>query len=332
MRRRWLIPLAACVLAVGVVAVIGLGAATGTDGAAVAASSAEVAGRQAGNRWPLPATGAGQETGARRDSLQGTAVDGAIALDAAGKPVPDRAMRRLFDYFLTRLGERDLAAIRDDVRRHLQPRLGAAALAQVLAWFDRYVALERESAALGVGGDLRVDLQRRHALRRRHLGDAVALAWYGDDERALAVAIERRSLLRDPALSAQQRAQRLAALDQASGAATDASRTESRLVELVREQSAVFDAQATSPAQRMAEREALFGIAAARRLATLDTRRAQWDGRVSAYRDQRRRLLADTSLTAAERQRRLDGLLAGFNDNERRRVEALVRHEPATTQ
>ncbi|RNF86026.1 lipase secretion chaperone [Montanilutibacter psychrotolerans] len=330
MRRRWLIPLAACVLAAGLIAVIGLGSAS-ADGAVAAASSAGVAGRQAPDRLPLPAAGPGERAEARRDSLQGTSVDGAITLDAAGKPVPDRAMRRLFDYFLTRLGERDLAAIRDDVRRHLQPRLGPAALAQVLAWFDRYVVLERESAALGVGGDLRADLQRRHALRRRHLGDAVALAWYGEDERALAVAIARREVLRDPALSPQQRAERLAQLDRASGAASDATRTESQLVELVREQSALFDAQATSPAQRMAEREALFGVAAARRLATLDARRAQWDGRVSAYRDQRRRLLADTSLSAAERQRRVDGLLAGFTGNERRRVEALARHDPATT-
>lgn len=262
------------------------------------------------------------------DSLRGTAVDGALTLNAAGKAVPDRAMRRLFDYFLTRLGERSPATIRDDLRRHLQPRVGAAALAQVLAWFDAYVALERESAALDTGRDLRADLERRRDLRRRRLGATVAQAWYGEEERRLEHAIARRALLHDRRLTPAQRAVRLHELDAAYGLAADPTRTESDTVARAMRQSAQFEAQGAEPERRYVEREAAFGPEAAQRLAELDQRRAQWNRRVAVYRAGRERVLADRSLDAAQRQARLATLLAPFDARERLRIEALTRDEP----
>lgn len=262
------------------------------------------------------------------DSLRGTAVDGALTLNAAGKAVPDRAMRRLFDYFLTRLGEREPAAIRDDLRRYLQPRVGAAVQAQVLAWFDAYVALERESAALDTGSDLRADLERRRELRRRRLGAAVAQAWYGEDERRLEHAIARQALLHDRRLTPAQRAVRLHELDAAHGLDADPTRTESDAVARAMRQSAQFEAQGAAPERRYAEREAAFGAEVALRLAELDQRRAQWNRRVAAYRAGRERVLADRGLDAAQREARLAALLAPFDARERLRIEALTRDDP----
>lgn len=259
------------------------------------------------------------------DSLHGTTVDGAITLDAAGRAQPDRAMRRMFDHFLTRLGERDLHVIRDDVRRHLQPRLAPSALAQTLTWFDRYVALEQESAALGVSGDPRADLQQRRALRQRRLGGEVATAWYGEDERQAEHALARQALAGDRSLDSDTRRERLAELEREQGAAQDATRTASDTVALAMAQSRRFAAAATPSSQRWAEREALFGAEAAGRLAALDTRRAEWNARVDAYRTQRQRILVDSRLSAAQRARALDALLAPFTPNERLRVDALTR-------
>ena len=281
-----------------------------------AAAKAAVDAHPARRRAPAAAAG---------DSLRGTAADGAVTLNAAGKAVPDRAMRRLFDYFLTRLGERPPAAIRDDLRRHLQPRVSAPTVSQVLAWFDAYVALERESAALGVGGDLRTDLQRRRELRQRRLGAAVAQAWYGEDERRLEHAIARQALLREPGLTPVQRAARLRALDVAYGLDLDPSRTDSEAVVLAMRQNAQFDAQGVAPERRYAAREAAFGTEAAHRLAALDQRRAHWNRRVAAYRQQRARVLADRGLDEAQRQARLAALLAPFDASERLRIEALTR-------
>ncbi|KRA14603.1 lipase secretion chaperone [Lysobacter sp. Root604] len=269
----------------------------------------------------------GRPPAAADDSLRGTGVDGGLTLNAAGKAVPDRAMRRLFDYFLTRLGERSPATIRDDLRRHLQPRVGAAVLAQVLAWFDAYVALERESAALGASGDLSADLQRRRELRRRRLGATVAQAWYGEDERRLEHAIARQALQRDRGLAPAQRAARLRELDAAYGLDLDPTRTEGDTVALAMRQSARFEAEGAAPERRYAEREAAFGREAAQRLGELDLRRAQWNRRVAAYRAARSQVLADRGLSAAQRQARLAALLAPFDARERLRVEALTRND-----
>ncbi|KRD72764.1 lipase secretion chaperone [Lysobacter sp. Root983] len=311
-------------LAAGLALVLGLsGRSRETTPALTPAPPSAAANAAADARMGRPPAAAA----AADDSLRGTGVDGGLTLNAAGKAVPDRAMRRLFDYFLTRLGERSPATIRDDLRRHLQPRVGAAVLAQVLAWFDAYVALERESAALGASGDLSADLQRRRELRRRRLGATVAQAWYGEDERRLEHAIARQALQRDRGLAPAQRATRLRELDAAYGLDLDATRTEGDTVALAMRQSARFEAEGAAPERRYAEREAAFGREAAQRLGELDLRRAQWNRRVAAYRVARSQVLADRGLSAAQRQARLAALLAPFDARERLRIEALTRND-----
>lgn len=262
---------------------------------------------------------------ASADSLHGAVVDGAITPDSAGRPLPDRAMRRMFDHFLTRLGERDLHIIRDDLRHHLQPRLAASALAQTLAWFDRYVALEQESAALGVSHDARADLQRRRELRRLRLGEEVADAWYGEDERMADYALARQALAGDRALDSETRRHHLAELEQQQGMTPDATRVAGDTVVLAMAQSRQFEAAGTPSQQRWAEREALYGAEAAGRLAALDARRAEWNARLEGYRLQRQRILANRGLSAVQRAQELDALLAPFAPHERLRVEALTR-------
>lgn len=263
----------------------------------------------------LPAAG----IAAQRDALRDTQVDGAITLDAAGRPVADRAMRRLFDYFLIRIGERDLAGVRSDVQQHLRGQLAPAALAQVMAWFDAYVSLQRESAALGATDDLQADLQRRHELRRKRLGDAMAEAWFGEEERDAAYAIARRAVLRDPALDAASRKARLATLAKEYGRdeETDAA-------QLAIDVEALLDARQASASQRFAEREAMFGKDAAQRLADLDASRAQWNARIADFRARRDGILAHHGLSEAQRKEQVDALLSAFTPEERPRVLVLA--------
>jgi lipase chaperone LimK len=93
---------------------------------------------------------------------------------------------------------------------------------------------------------------------------------------------------------------------------------------LASEQTSQFDALDVPPAQRQAERAALFGAEAAERLAALDAERAAWDARVAAVRAQHQGW-ADSELDPAEREARLQNLLdADFSDSEQRRVRALL--------
>ncbi|MGH8078037.1 MAG: lipase secretion chaperone, partial [Lysobacter sp.] len=276
---------------------------------------------------PLPRHGMQPREQTPVDSLRGATVDGAIALDAADRPLPDRAMRRMFDHFLTRLGERDLQSVRDDLRRYLSTRLAPSPVTQTLAWFDRYVALEQESAALGVSDDPVADHGRRRELRRLRLGEEIADAWYGEDERQAGYALARQALVRDRTLDPAARARELMALEQQHGLMQDATRVESDTAALAMAQSRHFATAGTPSAQRLVERQALFGTEAAHRLAALDARRDEWNARVATYRAQRQGLLANRALSDAQRAQRLAELLASSTPNERLRLQALTRDD-----
>lgn len=270
---------------------------------------------------PARAAGAGAD-----DSLRDTAVDGAVVLDASGRPRADRELRRLFDYFLARSGERAPEAIRSALAGHLRAQLPPPALATVLAWYDAYLALERDSVALTQADGADAAFERVRALRRERLGEELAQAFYAQEEADYAAA-KRRGEARAATLAAtgaQERAQALAELERA--AAADPALQPSAQWQQALEQSRQFERDGADAAARYAQREAQYGAPAAQRLAELDRNRAQWQLRLRSYAAQRQRVLADGGLSQDQRRRRLDALLAGFEPNERRRVDALTRN------
>lgn len=262
-----------------------------------------------------------------RDSLHGTDVDGAIHLDANGDPIADRELRRVFDYFLERLGERSPDAIRASFVAWLAQASGlpARAQARVLELFDAYVDAERAAAALAASGDLRDDLARRAALRRERLGKATAGAWFGDDERYADYTLRRLALERDASLDMSERLARREALDgELDPTQRDALRASTEFQQTI-EQTARLDALDAGAAQRYAERAAEWGDDAAQRLAQLDTQRAQWRQRLQDYAHERTVIASDASLSTAARDARIEALLASrFDEAERRRVLALA--------
>ncbi|QQQ00167.1 lipase secretion chaperone [Lysobacter enzymogenes] len=266
---------------------------------------------------------------AAADSLRDTAVDGAATLDALGRPRADRELRRLFDYFLARSGERSPETIRSALALHLHAQLAPPALATVLAWYDAYVALERDSVALAqAAGGAEAGFARVRALRRERLGEELAQAFYAQEEADYELARQRGAargaLLAQQGLDARARADGLAELDR-SAAAEPVLQASAQLSDALA-QNQRFEREGTDAATRYAQREAQYGAAAAQRLADLDQRRAQWQLRLRSYAAQRQRVLADGGLSETQRRQRLDALLADFDPNERRRVDALARN------
>lgn len=295
--------------------------------------SAPVVSSGAGSKLADPegesAAAAHASAAAARDSLRDTGVDGAATLDALGRPRADRALRRLFDYFLARSGEQAPEAIRSALALHLHAQLPPPALATVLAWYDAYVALEHDSVALAqaVGG-AEAAFERVRALRRERLGEELAQAFYAQDEADYDLARQRGQLrgvlLAERGPDAAERARLLAELER-EAAAEPALQASAQLDGAVA-QNRRFEREGTGAGERYAQREASYGAAAAQRLGELDQRRAQWQLRLRSYAAQRQRLLAEGGLDEAQRRRRLDALLAGFDPNERRRLDALTRN------
>jgi len=258
-----------------------------------------------------------------QSSLRGTEVDGGVLFNAQGQVVIDPGMRRLFDYYLSLIGERDLIQIRALLKDHLLGKYGPANTDSVLQYFDRYTdyldALTR--LKLGAISSPEERLQQVTALRNRMLGEEMAAAFFADEEALAALTLKRMAIANDKNLTADQKARLLAELDASENYS---ARTEADTAALITEQTLQLDASNLTEAQRSAEREALWGKEAAGRLAQLDQERARWDTRIEQYLLARSRIDANRCLSAAARAQAIAELRAQqFNAAEQRRIASL---------
>ena len=256
-------------------------------------------------------------------SLRGTEVDGHVSFDANGQVVLEPGLRRLFDYYLSLIGERDPDQIRQLLADHLLGRYGANRAQMVLKYFDRYVAYQQRLAETKIGDavDPQERLAKAMALRRELLGDAMAMAFFAEEEALAALTLKRMAIASDASLTADQKSALLAQLDRSEG---HTARAEADTASAVADQERRFAQADASASQRAAEREALWGKGAAQRLARLDEERARWDARIEQYLFARSRIDADRSLSPAARAQALAALRARhFDAAEQRRVASL---------
>jgi len=284
-----------------------------------------------------PADGSRRQGAARRalpheaatdESLQGTDVAGGLLVDADGNFVPGPESVALFEYFLSMTGEKSpeeiLAAIQDEIRKRLEP----PAEAQALAFLDRYMLYRERGVALGrsdAGGeDLRARFDRLRSLRREIFGEDLAARLFGDEEAQADVAIRQREVAADPNLTEEEKAARIEKLYDELPAAAREAREQAMAVLHLREDEERIRTAGGSEQDIRELRVERFGEEAADRLEDLDRERAEWDTRFQDYRGERARILADPSLSQADRQAALQRLLESrFDENERVRARAL---------
>ncbi|MGE3730003.1 MAG: lipase secretion chaperone [Lysobacterales bacterium] len=262
------------------------------------------------NRWPV--------------SLAGSLPDGEPEQDSGGRLRPSRGLRRLFDYFLTAQGERELPAIRQLLQDYLDERYPATLVAEVMREFDRYLDYQAALASLPPETDLIARLDALVGLRRRWFDAATAEAFFGEEERMTRTTLARLAIARDPDLDAGERRARLDALAENLPAEQTALAAEAETALRIAAQTEQLDARGADAATRRSERAALFGEEAAERLARLDQDRAHWDARLAAYTQARDAIRADPALSPAEIAAHLAALRASrFDASEQRRIASL---------
>jgi lipase chaperone LimK len=267
------------------------------------------------------------------DSLAGTSVGGDLRQDARGRFVPGPEALALFDYFLAATGEEPAERIRARIVAEIVRRLPAEAAREAEALLDRYLAY-REAARERFSEHASIaDPERRfqlvRELRRELFGAGLAAALFGEEERVLAVDIERQRVAQREDLDPGERERLLAALEEQLPEAERSARRDARAAADLRAAEAALRAAGAGPAEIQAERERRFGPEAAERLALLDRRRADWDERVAAYREARAALRAE-GREAEDYEAALAALRAArFEGPERLRIEALDRVEAA---
>lgn len=261
-------------------------------------------------------------------SLRDTAVDGALGVDAQGRFRPGPEALALFDYFLSATGEEPGEVIRLRIVTHVRATLPPDAATEAERLLDAYLAHRERMRALTLQSPPPADLERRlqwiREERRRSFGPELASALFAEDERIVAIDLERRRVLQDAAIPEEEKARRLEALDaRLPEPVLEARRRASAPARVAREVETLRAAGA-SDAEVFAAREQAFGTEAAERLALLDRERAAFDAKRAAFVAERERLLADPSVPEPEKTAQVEALLeARFTESERIRVRAL---------
>lgn len=271
-------------------------------------------------------------------SLQDTLPDGDLQTLRTGSQTGEPSalaygeLKRLFDYYLSTVGEQGVEAIVAHIRNELQRRLPAPQSTKAKKLLDRYIAFKRDLVGLegkpDLSGDAVAAIRRRmlavQDLRAIHFSADENQGMFGFDDAYDMDAVSRLEISQNPALSAQQKQQQLAALDASLPAALRAEREASNVVVRIEQQATDMRAKGASEDDIYRMRAKELDPQAATRLAEVDRDEATWKSRIANYRDLRDKLLKNiTNATESEQQAGLVQLQQSlFSETERPRLAA----------
>lgn len=269
-------------------------------------------------------------------SLQDTVPDGDLqavqAAGVAGEPggLAYGELRRMFDYYLSTVGEQTIEAITAHIRGELQRSLSPAQAQKAQRLLGLYIEFKRELLELDgkpeLAGSGVAAIRRRmlamQDLRARYFSHEEIQGMFGLEDAYDMDAVARLEISQDPTLSAQLKQQRLAALDASLPAALRNERDATHTVVRVEQQAQALRAKGASEDDIYRMRAKEFDPQAAARLADVDREEAAWKNRITRYLDERARLLK-AGATDSERQASVAQLQQSlFSEAERPRLAA----------
>lgn len=260
---------------------------------------------------PPPKPGAAPNYFAFVPSMLGTRPDGDVRQGAADKLAVNAELAYLFDYYLAGLGEKPLEAIRVEIGRELDRRLGAAPAAEAKRLLDAYLAYKRAlvdvERALPATPDLALGARQRleamQHLRRSYFSDTEAEGLFSASDAYDRDAVARLEINADKGLSDAQRKERIAALDARLSPQEREDRAAPARVLKLEEAVAKAREQGMGDNEIYRMRAAALSPEAAARLADVDREEADWSRRIAAYQAQRRQMAGAADPASLQRLR-----------------------------
>lgn len=260
-------------------------------------------------------------------SLSGSSADGEFTIDEAGRFVPDKNALLLFRYFFTASGEETVDVIRGRIILHaISQGLNADAMADVVATLDRYIAYRTAAKHLSgsnawMPADLQLRFEKLHQLRLDTLGRNVADAFFAEEEAVAMAEIGRRAILKNEFLVEPEKQRRLAELEETLPAEIRTARQAASMPAAVRWKVSERRASEGTEKEIFDLRAEAFGAEAAKRLADLDRRNAEWREKYEQYAAERRAMMNDARNINEADLATLRSLY--FTENELLRVSAI---------
>lgn len=271
-------------------------------------------------------------------SMRDTVPDGDLGRRPSGNPSgqlerPAYAeLKRLFDYYLSAVGEQSIDAITQQVSIEIDRRLPSSQaqearrlLALYLSFKRELVELEKKPELAGTGVQaIRQRLLAMQDLRAQYFSAQETQGMFGFDDAYDMDAVARLQISQDAALSDAQKKLQLAALDAAMPAFLRNEREASRVVVRIEQMAQTMRAQGANEDDVYRMRAKELDPQAASRLAEVDREELAWKARIATYLSERREL-QKAHVDAPESQRELAlGQLqqSRFTPDERRRLAA----------
>lgn len=270
-------------------------------------------------------------------SLKGTQVDGEIIIDENKQLVVTEGLRRLFDYFLSAIGEEDEAVIFARVESYIRHHTPEPAASQAVAIFGKYVAylkalpeIEKRYGNLQLQAtkngelDLNAIAQQKQDvanLRQQYFDKTTIAAFFGASDSYDDYSIEMVRINQNQQMSEAQK--QAARQDYISRLPDSAIKTnimqQANLGELM-VRTEQMKAAGASPEALYNMRRELVGAPAAERLAQVDQQDADFDQRFKQYQAQKQQLLSQNA-DKAQAQTQIHQIEQQlFNETERKRL------------
>ena len=271
-------------------------------------------------------------------SMQDTVPDGNFpkpVLTAPGQAagdLPYAELKRLFDYYLSAVGEQSIEAITLEIASDLNQRLSLAQIPSAQHLLSQYLQFKRSLVDLEtnpewIGSDAKAVRQRLLAmqdLRAQFFSAKETQGMFGFEDEYDLDTVARLEISQNPSLNELQKKQQLAALDASQSAALREAREAPRQVLNVEHMAQTLREQGASEDDVYRMRAKELTPEAAARLAELDRDEAAWKQRIEHYLSARHQLLQTLSdAPPSERDLALVQLQQSqFNADEIRRLAA----------
>lgn len=263
-------------------------------------------------------------------SLAGTDVDGKLQFFAhlqsnpsALGQVPNEALKRMFDYHLSAIGEVDEATALKSIEQEIAKHFSGAQAAAARRLLDAYVNYQKAIAQLEqqlakqapTQGEPDVAMLRKRyeamrQLRAQFFDSRQHQEMFGSDEAYDGVALSQLEVSQDPRLSAAQKASRLQTIHEQMPAHVRAELEAPRQILVLGERVEQLRAQGASDDEVYRLRAQSASPEAAARLAEFDREEADWRQRIAHYLAQRQRVMQSPEGGAAHKQALIEQLRA----------------------
>ncbi|WP_296203895.1 lipase secretion chaperone [Psychrobacter sp. UBA3962] len=262
-------------------------------------------------------------------SLQGTEVDGEIIINDKAQLVATRGLRRLYDYFLSALGEEESETIDARVEAYILNTTPQPAANEAIKLYYQYQTYLKQVAAIQSQSNkpansieaIEKQQQQVKTVRRQLFTPKVEAAFFSTEDQLQAYNKQMLKIAQDKSLSnaeKQQAKQRY--LQNLPGSLTKKQAEQQANLQQLMTRTEQMKKRGANDQQLLEMRTELVGIEAAHRLAELDKQTQDFDRRFESYQQQKQQI-TDSNVSASEKQQQIAALEKRlFSDNEQKRL------------